>query len=93
MKSFSLSIWCPFGTIPSAAEAAMVSESCLFSLATLEVVCRAGSSSFALTECEHTDVWRWAIINTAGHVVDNGHESTQTAAKTHAESALGFAAA
>ncbi|MBI3886285.1 MAG: hypothetical protein HY302_11230 [Opitutae bacterium] len=93
MKSFSLSIWCPFGTIPSAAEAAMVSESCRFSLATLEVVCRAGSSSFAVTECEHADVWRWAIINTAGRVVDDGHEPTQTAAKTHAECALNFVAA
>ena len=93
MKSFSLSIWCPFGIIPSAAEAAMVSESCLYSLATLEVVCCPGTSNFALTECEHPDVWRWAIISTAGRVLDNGHEPTQTAAKTHAESALGFVAA
>lgn len=93
MKSFSLSIWCPFGIIPSAAEAAMVSESCLYSLATLEVVCRAGSSSFAVTECEHTDVWRWAIINTAGRVLSDGHAATQIGAKTDAESALGIAAA
>jgi hypothetical protein len=93
MKSFSLSIWCPFRDIPSAPEAAMVSENCRFSLATLEVVCRAGTSSFALTECEHINVWRWAIINTSGRVLDAGHETTQTAAKTHAESALGFVAA
>lgn len=90
MKSFSLSIWCPFDTIPSAAEAAMVSESCHYSLSTLEVVCRAGSSRFAVTECEHTNVWRWAIINTSGREVENGHEATQVAAKSHAESALGF---
>ena len=71
----------------------MVSESCLYSLATLEVVCGPGSASFALIECEHSGVWRWAIISASGSVLDDGHEPTQLRAKELAELALHFVAA
>ncbi len=93
MISFSLSHWCSFRSIPSAAEASWVSESCLFSLGTLEINCSANTTNFALTECEHTTVWRWAIVSPEGVILDSGREPTQLQARTAAERALGLVAA
>ena len=80
--------WRCFRNLPSAAEASMVAENCLFSLATLEVTAIPRTDSFALTECEHTGVWRWAIISAEGTVVGGGREPTALQAKELAETAL-----
>jgi|GEM_PF-1097411 len=74
-------IWRCFRTIPSDAEALLFSEHCLFSLATLEVVCDSATRSFALTEQERPGVWRWAIINDRGVILQAGSEPSQAAAK------------
>ena len=88
--SFSLSIWCSFRSIPSRAEASMVSSCCRFSLATLEFASSPATMSFALTECEHATAWRWAIINLEGLILDGGREPTRARARTTAEAALKF---
>jgi hypothetical protein len=88
MTSFATSIWCPFRRIPSAVEASLVSESCLFSLATLEVVCLPGFTDFALIERESPSLWRWAIIGADGSISGEGRESTRELAETNAEAVL-----
>jgi hypothetical protein len=88
MTSVSLSTWCSFCTIPSAAKAAEVSANCLFSLATLEVGRNPATTNFALTEQEQAEVWRWAIISPAGAILDDGHEPTRALAKHVAEETL-----
>jgi hypothetical protein len=93
MSSFSISTWCCFRTIASAAEAAEVSANCLFSLATLEAAFNSGKMNFALTEQEHSGVWRWAIITPEGLTLDEGRKPTQAQAKRIAEGALGLVAA
>jgi hypothetical protein len=85
-------IWRNFQSFTSAAEAAAYSENCIFSLATLEIDCPSGTSSFALTEREHPGVWRWAIVNAAGKVIDHGSEATQEGAKLASEGALALLA-
>ena len=71
----------------------MVSEKCLFSLETLEFACIPATTSFALTECEHAAVWRWAIIGPMGLIVDAGRETTEARAQIIAEAALRLVAA
>ena len=93
MTSFANSTWCSFRTIPSAAEAALVSANCRFSLATLEVNCRPRTASFALTEREHDELWRWAIVSPDGSLLVAGREATQALAKRTAENTLRFVAA
>jgi hypothetical protein len=79
--------------MPSAAEASLVSESCLFSLATLEFACLPDTLGFALTECEHSGVWRWAVISPEGSILDDGREPTQARAQSTAEAVLRVVAA
>jgi hypothetical protein len=74
-------IWRTFQNVVSAAEAASYSENCVFSLSTLEIDCPPGATTFAITEREHPDVWRWAIVNARGRVIDHGSEPTQAGAK------------
>lgn len=83
----SISTWRSFQAL-SDAEAAAVSRFCLFSFATLEVVCSPGSSNSALIEQEHPDAWRWVVFNSDGLVVDGGSESTEAKAKKAVEAAL-----
>ena len=85
--------WCAFRSIPSLAKAAEVSANCLFSLDTLEASYSPTTTSFALTECEHSEMWRWAIVCPAGLILDEGREPTQVLAKLHAEEALQLVAA
>jgi hypothetical protein len=80
--------WRTFQSVTCSAEAAAFSENCSFSLATLEIDCPPGATCFALTEQEHPDVWRWAVVDSAGRVVDHGCEPTQGIAKTVSASAL-----
>ena len=84
----SISIWRSFGSIPCDAQAALVSARCLFSFGTLEVARIPESPGFALTECEHATVWRWAIVDGDGVVIDDGSEPTQGQAQKTAEAAL-----
>jgi hypothetical protein len=88
MTPLSESIWCSFRRIPSAAEASFVSECCLFSLATLEVTCIPATENFALTECENSASWRWAIISPDGLTLDDGREPSCAQAKRIAEAEL-----
>lgn len=80
--------WRCFLTVPSGAEASSFAESCLFSLATLEVDCDPDTKSFALTEQEQPGAWRWAIVSDHGVVLHDGCECTQQAAKKTASAAL-----
>lgn len=80
--------WRCFQSIPSDAEASSFSEQCLFSLATLEVDCDPETRSFALTEQERPDTWRWAIISDRGAILHDGTEPTQAEAKKVAGDAL-----
>ena len=82
--------WRCFQSITSDAEAASFSECCLFSLATLEVDCDSETKSFALTERQRPDAWRWAIVNARGLILQGGCASTQGEAKQIAEDALHF---
>jgi len=81
-------IWRCFQSISSDAEASSFSESCLFSLATLEVNCDPVTDSFALTEQERPGAWRWAIIGDCGAILHAGCEPTQLAAKKVAAEVL-----
>jgi hypothetical protein len=81
--------WRSFRTLDSNNEAACASVCCSFSFATLEVAsCHPGMASFALTEQQQIDAWRWAICSTRGLVLHTGSEPTQTGAKRVAEEAL-----
>lgn len=85
--------WQTFQSIASGAAAAAYSEQCVFSLATLEIDCPCGATSFALTEREQPGLWRWAVVNEWGRVVALGSEPSQTGAKrasAEALAALGF---
>jgi hypothetical protein len=93
MTSFPIPAWCPFRAISSAGEAAEVSVNCLFSLSTLETVFNSDLTTFALTEKENLGVWRWAIINSDGSILDEGRQPTQVQAKEMAESTLPVSAA
>jgi hypothetical protein len=73
--------WHSFQCCASAAQAAAFSENCLFSLSTLEIDSPADATSFALTEQELPGIWRWAIVNASGQVIDHGSEPTQACAK------------
>ena len=80
--------WRCFQSVSSGAEASSFSESCLFSLATLEVDCDPATHSFALTEEEQPGIWRWAIVSERGVILHAGCEPTQGAAKQVASLAL-----
>lgn len=81
--------WRSFIALASNNEAVSASACCNFSFATLEVsCCHPGATSFALTEREHIDVWRWAICSPQGVILHAGCEPTQTGAKKVAEEAL-----
>lgn len=66
----------------------MVAERCLFSLDTLEFANFPKASSFALTEHEHAEIWRWATVNSRGQILEEGHESSERKAQCAAEVAL-----
>jgi len=83
-----VSNWRCFQAIPSDAEASAFSESCLYSLATLEVDCDSATRNFALTEQELPGIWRWAVISARGVIIQAGCEPTQMAAKRVATAAL-----
>ena len=80
--------WQSFESLTSGAAAAAYSEHCIFSLATLEIDCPSGATSFALTERELPGLWRWAIVNARGQVIDHGSETTQAGAKLASANAL-----
>ena len=80
--------WRCFQAVSSAAEASSFSESCRYSLATLEVDCDPATKSFALVEQEEPGTWRWAIVSDRGRVLQDGHEPTQLDAKQVATAAL-----
>src|SRR5476651_964648 len=80
--------WCSFVDIPAGPEAASVAASCIFSMATLQIVSLPGSSGFALTERRDPVVWRWAIVGPVGFLLQEGFEETQERAKGAAEEAL-----
>jgi hypothetical protein len=86
--SLPVSTWRCFQTLSSDAEALSFSEKCLFSLATLEVDCDPATLSFALTEQERPDAWRWAIISDRGAVLCAGCEPSQLEAKQVASERL-----
>ena len=82
-------LWRSFRSLDSNNEAACVSACCSFSYSTLEIAsCHPGTASFALTERQQCDAWRWAICSTEGQVLHTGCEPTQTGAKRVAEEAL-----
>ncbi len=83
-----VSSWRCFQSLPSDAEALSFSENCLFSLATLEVDCDSATQSFALTEQERPDAWRWAIVSDRGTVLCAGCEPSQLKAKQVASEIL-----
>jgi hypothetical protein len=83
--------WRPFENIPSGPEAASAASSCGYSLGTLEVAFLHQASSFALTERKHPEVWRWAIIDKDGSILEEGCEPTQGDAKRSAAEALNLA--
>lgn len=66
----------------------MVAERCLFSLDTLEFACFPEASSFALSEHQHAEIWRWATVNSRGVILAEGREATQQRAQHAAETAL-----
>lgn len=68
--------------------ASMVAERCLFSLETLEFASFPAETSFALTEHEDAEIWRWATVNSLGQIVEEGRESTEGKAQCAAEVAL-----
>ena len=80
--------WRCFQNIFSDAEASSFSESCQFSLATLEVACDPATTSFALTERERPGAWRWAIISDRRVILQAGCEPTRVEAKKVATAAL-----
>ena len=80
--------WRCFSTISSDAEAACYAEYCLFSLATLQVVCDPPTENFALVEQQGPEAWRWAVISVRGVILDGGDESTLALAREIASSAL-----
>ena len=80
--------WCSFVDIPAGPEAASVAASCIFSMATLQIVSLPGSSGFALTERRDPVVWRWAIVGPVGFLLEEGFEKTQEGAMGAAEEAL-----
>ena len=82
------SCWRSFRCLASDAEAAAYSECCIFSLATLEIACQPGATTFALTERKEPEVWRWAVVDALGRVVDDGWEPCQAGAKQAAAQAL-----
>ena len=86
--SFMIPTWRSFQTLSSDAEAASVSASCIFSLATLEVASVPCAPRFALTERRDPHLWRWAIISADGSILSEGFEPNQAYARTVAGDAL-----
>lgn len=80
--------WRSFQSIPSAAEAALASDSCLFSLSTLEVYSHPQTLEYAVVEVQQAGVWRWAIVDEECAVVESGREKTRAKARRAAENAL-----
>jgi hypothetical protein len=80
--------WCAFENIPSGPDAASASACCVFSLSTLEVTSRLDAPGFALTERKRPEVWRWALIDKGGLVLEEGFEPNQNDAKRSAADAL-----
>lgn len=80
--------WRCFQTVASGAEASSFAECCRFSLATLEVDCDDETKNFALIEQEGPGIWRWAIVNALGSVLNDGNEPTQLGAKQAATASL-----
>ena len=85
---FSNLIWDSFQALPSDAETASVSHFCLYSLATLELARRPGTTDFALVEQQNSLIWRWAVVSSDGFLIDTGFEPTQAFAKKAVERAL-----
>ena len=79
--------------MPATLESAQASASCLFSLGTLEVAHLPDLTVFALIEREHSGVWRWAIIDYEGLILDDSRELSLAQAKKTAEVALRMVAA
>ena len=86
--SLMVPTWRSFQTLSSDAEAASVSASCIFSLATLEVASLPCTPRFALTERRAPHIWRWAIISAYGSILSEGLEPTQAYARRVAGDAL-----
>jgi hypothetical protein len=80
--------WRAFEDIASNSEAACAAACCTFSLATLEVASANDEASFALTECEQPEVWRWAVVGPGGVILEEGCERSQDEAKVAASEAL-----
>jgi hypothetical protein len=87
MSLFALT-WDSFQALPPDAETASVSRFCLFSLATLELARRPGTTDFALIEQQNPNVWRWAVVSSDGFLIDAGSEPTHDYAKKAVERAL-----
>ena len=85
---FMLPIWRSFRDIPADAEAAFASSASLFSLSTLEITRDSGFPGFALTERRQHDMWRWALVNAKGRVMDEGWEPTESDARRSAVGAM-----
>jgi hypothetical protein len=77
-------IWHHFVDISANAEAALISSSSLFSLATLEVTFDPGFHGFAMTERRQDYMWRWVLVSVEGPVVAEGWEPTESDAKRSA---------
>ena len=80
--------WCVFSHIPSPAEAALVSKSCLFSLATLEVYQCPETQNFAMIEQVEPGAWRWAVLTKDGLLLEHGQQSAPESARQAAEEFL-----
>ena len=85
----TIPVWRSFQTLESNSEAASASACCNFSLGSLEITCPdPGMVSFALTEQQRPDIWRWAIVDTQGLILGVGCEPTRARAHRVAELAL-----
>jgi len=88
MNTLTLPVWRPFPCVTSDAEAAVYSEGCMFSLATLEVACHPSGTAFALIERKEPGTWRWAVVDLFGRVLVDGFEPSPCDAKQAAVEAL-----
>ena len=80
--------WRSFRDIAADAEAAFASSASLFSLSTLEITRDSGFPGFGLTERRQHDMWRWALVDAEGSVVDEGWEPTENDARRSAVGAM-----
>jgi len=88
MVSIPYLTWQSFQTIPSAAEAALASDCCHFSLATLEIYTHPKTTCHAVVEEEEKDVWRWAIIDEECVTIEDGRAPSRERARQIAENLL-----